>query len=109
MTDICPRALWPSISPIDLTKGAASATPIVVQDELEEGHGQAAGQDKSDVPEPAHGVPGPPQPHDEVRIPRVARRPVLPTKAEIDEHFPLHLNYRSWCAHCVPNDRKYWK
>ena len=27
--------------------------------------------------------------------------PLLPTKAEVDEHYPLHLNYRSWCAHCV--------
>ncbi len=37
----------------------------------------------------------------EVRKPRIARRPLLPTKAEVDEHYPLHLNYRSWCAHCV--------
>ena len=29
------------------------------------------------------------------------RRPVLPTKAEVEEHFPLHLNFRSWCEHCV--------
>ena len=36
-----------------------------------------------------------------MRPPRVARRPVLPTKAEIEEHYPLHLNYRSWCEHCV--------
>ena len=30
----------------------------------------------------------------------MGRRPELPTKAEIAEHFPLHLKYRSWCAHC---------
>ena len=36
-----------------------------------------------------------------MRAPRVARRPVLPTKAEIAEHFPLHLNFRSWCEHCM--------
>ena len=29
--------------------------------------------------------------------PRVGLRPVQPTKAEIAEHYPLHLNYRSWC------------
>ena len=29
------------------------------------------------------------------------RRPVLPTKAEVEEHFPLHLNFRSWCEDCV--------
>ena len=34
-------------------------------------------------------------------IPRVARRPVAPTKAELEEHFPLHLEYREWCEHCV--------
>ena len=37
----------------------------------------------------------------EVRNYNVARRPMLLTKAEIDEHDPLHFNYRSWCAHCV--------
>ena len=37
----------------------------------------------------------------EVRKHRIARKPVLPTKAEIEEHFPLHLQYRSWCKHCV--------
>ena len=36
-----------------------------------------------------------------VRKPRIGRRPELPTKADIEEHFPLHLNYRSWCEHCV--------
>ena len=36
----------------------------------------------------------------EMRKPRVGRRPALPTKAEIEEHFPLHLHYRSWCRHC---------
>ena len=37
---------------------------------------------------------------DEIRRPKIGRRPVLPTKAEVDEHFPLHLQYRSWCKHC---------
>ena len=37
---------------------------------------------------------------EEMRRPRVGRRPVLPTKAEIEEHFPLHLHYRPWCKHC---------
>ena len=36
----------------------------------------------------------------EVRNYTVARRPMLPTKAEVDEHYPLHLQYRSWCRHC---------
>ena len=25
---------------------------------------------------------------------------MAPTQAEIDDHYPLHLNYRSWCPHC---------
>ena len=25
----------------------------------------------------------------------------MPTKAEIAEHYPLHLHYRDWCKHCV--------
>ena len=37
---------------------------------------------------------------EEMRRPKVARRPELPTKAEVEEHFPLHLQYRSWCKHC---------
>ena len=35
-----------------------------------------------------------------MRKPKVSRRPVLPTKAEVDEHVPLHLHYRSWCRRC---------
>ena len=36
----------------------------------------------------------------EVRRPRIGQRPVAPTKGEIAEHYPLHLQYRSWCEHC---------
>ena len=35
------------------------------------------------------------------RVPRVARRPVAPTKKEVEEHYPLHVEYRDWCEHCV--------
>ena len=35
------------------------------------------------------------RPEYEVRTHPIARRPLLPTKAEIDEHYPLRLNYRS--------------
>ena len=38
---------------------------------------------------------------EETRKPQIARRPNAPTKAEIEEHLPLHLEYRSWCPHCV--------
>ena len=27
--------------------------------------------------------------------------PVLPSKADVEEHELTHLPYRSWCAHCV--------
>ena len=35
------------------------------------------------------------------RTPKVARRPITPTKADLDEHLPLHAEYRDWCEHCV--------
>ena len=35
------------------------------------------------------------------RKPRIPRRPLAPTKADVDEHMPLHVDYRDWCAHCV--------
>ena len=38
---------------------------------------------------------------EETRNPRPAARPIGPTKAQIDEHYPLHLHYRSWCPDCV--------
>ena len=37
----------------------------------------------------------------EVRKHKIGRRPLLPTKAETDGHYPAHLNYRSLCARCV--------
>ena len=38
---------------------------------------------------------------EEVRVPTTQQRPIAPTKAELKEHYPLHLNYRSWCPYCV--------
>ena len=38
----------------------------------------------------------------EMRKPRVGVRLVAPTKAEMEAHYPLHLEYRSRCAHCRP-------
>ena len=35
------------------------------------------------------------------RTPAVARKPRSLTKADIDAHYPLHLEYRDWCPHCV--------
>ena len=52
-------------------------------------------------------VVGPPvlseedRPDYEVRKHKTARRPLLPTKAEIDDHYPFNVTYRSWCKHCV--------
>ena len=34
------------------------------------------------------------------RRPKPGRQPRGPTQAEIDEHYPLHVHYRSWCPHC---------
>ena len=38
---------------------------------------------------------------EEVRAHRRSARPYTPTKAEWEEHLPLHLNYRDWCEECV--------
>ena len=38
---------------------------------------------------------------DSARCPRIARRPHMPTKAEVAAHMALHAEYRSWCPHCV--------
>ena len=56
------------------------------------------GEEEVPVPEPGESpVPEP----DDVRKPRVGRRPVLPAKADIENHYPLHLQYRDWCPQCV--------
>ena len=97
-----------SVSPIDGIRaspllGTASATlDLEVDDKMKSGdeapprviadRDQAEGDDLPGV----HGGAG----EEEVRKPRVGRRPILPTKAEVLEHFPLHLQYRSWCRHC---------
>ena len=36
----------------------------------------------------------------EMRKLHVGARPIQPTKAEVDAHFPLYLEYMSWCSHC---------
>ena len=100
MTHVCPGAAWPSISPISENRGDAVAPPSIERDEVAEGQEERRGQVDEEVQEAVQGDIGILEPHAEVRAPRVARRPILPTKAEIEEHFPLHLNYRSRCAHC---------
>ena len=37
----------------------------------------------------------------EARNPRVARRPIAPTKAMREAHQVHHADYREWCEHCV--------
>ena len=37
----------------------------------------------------------------EARVHKTVARPHAHTKAEMAEHYPLHLKYRSWCADCV--------
>ena len=38
---------------------------------------------------------------EESRKPQIAKRPITPSRAEVESHLPLHLEYRSWCPHCV--------
>ena len=53
--------------------------------------------------EKAEDIEDPPEAHEESRPrkPRVGRVPITPTKADLEEHLPLHLEYREWCPHCV--------
>ena len=38
---------------------------------------------------------------EEARNPKVARRPIAPTKAMREAHEVHHADYREWCEHCV--------
>ena len=38
---------------------------------------------------------------DSSRQPRVTRAPASPTQMEMDEHYPLHIKFKSWCKDCV--------
>ena len=42
-----------------------------------------------------------PEVHEESRKPRVGRRAGLPTKADIDDHFPVYVTSIPLCGHCV--------
>ena len=35
------------------------------------------------------------------RQPRVTKAPAAPTQKEKDEHYPLHIKFKSWCPYCV--------
>ncbi len=42
-----------------------------------------------------------PPPEATTRIPRIARKPRAPTKAEREEHNRTHVPYQAWCEDCV--------
>ena len=87
------KSLNHSISPIDINnKGEENKDKEIEEDKVED---ERAKNDDGEV------APPPERDENEMRKPRLGRRPMLPTKAEVEEHFPLHLNYRSWCKHCV--------
>ena len=85
----------------DEGKVGRTGESLETEDELPEELGQEEAQEevgKQRVKVPEAGQAD--RPEYEARKHQIARRPVLPTKAEIDEHYPLHLHYSSWCAHC---------
>ena len=67
----------------------------------ESGGGRADGQASGE--EVLCGECDPEEPGEEIeaRAPNIAKQPYSPTKAEIDSHFPLHAEFRSWCKFCV--------
>ena len=69
-----------------MTNGAGENGVSGVED-VEEG--QLGKADEDEEPESS-----------EIRKPQVAKRPYTPTRAELEAHLPLHLEYRSWCPHC---------
>ena len=90
MTTVQPHHIDCSISPLR-RHDAALPSGSSAQKEL----GKVEKQDGHINP-----VPDIPEVEEDIRQPRVGRRPMAPTKAEVEEHLPLHLKYRSWCEHC---------
>ena len=84
-----------------MNTGDAAEAPSDEQYELAPVDQEDRDQGVEEVEAPARVKLGAQAEDDEARMPRVGRRPLLPTKAEIEEHFPLHLQYRDWCEHCV--------
>ena len=74
------------VRPQNVTNGAGENGVSGVDGIEEEQLGQA---DEVEEPESS-----------ETRKPQVAKRPYTPTRAELEAHLPLHLEYRSWCPHC---------
>ena len=35
------------------------------------------------------------------RQPRITKAPAAPTQKEKDAHYPLHVEFKSWCPQCV--------
>ena len=82
-------------------KSNSSNHTAVGENRAQEGDALEDGQEvKSKSNAPSHEV------HEESWKPRAGRVPVLPTKTEIDERFPLRLKYRSLCEHCVAGKAK---
>ena len=77
----------------ELFGGEIAAEPAVPRGDRQNGERAGEAEDEKGESEKQ-------QEDEEIRKPRVGVRPQQPTKAEVDEHYPLHLNYRSWCEHC---------
>ena len=90
MTIICPQSsIDESISPNASMNVNIKGRSLIGAEELE--------VEKKDEEVETQPVPDLP---DETRIPRVGRRPVVLTKAEIEERFPLQLHFRSCHPDC---------
>ena len=95
------RAFWPAEALANWYLGAAwpsIVSPDIEPAKLEE---ERRTEEGGETREPARDWHVAQESHAEMRLPRVARRPSLPARADIDEHFPLHLDFRSWCEQCV--------
>ena len=94
-----------ALSKTTLSPITSDDTAIAVDDankeELKESKGEDDELKRTESEEAKEEIEPVPEAHEEVRRAKIGRRPDLPTKADIEEHYPLHLHYRSWCEHCV--------
>ena len=59
-------------------------------------------QDESD----GNGIPEPPEPHEEARVPKAKRVQNMSSQQEVDEHVLTHIPFISWCEFCVAGKDK---
>ena len=71
-----------------------------VEDMIQEVQNDSQNQDDDSGVAPAA------EPHEEARKAKVKKVMMKPSQQEVDEHMPTHIQFRSWCEHCVAGKAK---